>query len=142
LPSLHLRVIAIAAGIFMLAGSLPALGQGLACHAPAQPMQQIELMFGRNIGARLGVNEAAFSRFLAAEVTPRFPDGISVIDATGQWRDKDRMRLVREPSRIVVIVTANDATVYEKVDAIVAIYKKRFHQRSVGVITGMVCAAF
>ena len=111
-------------------------------------MQQIELMFGRRIdsrfgtrsGARLGVGETSWSRFLAREVTPRFPDGLSVLDAAGQWRDPTG-RVVREPSKLVIIVTA-DAEAAGKVAAIVSAYKQRFHQQSVGVVTRPVCAAF
>ena len=75
-------------------------------------------------------------------MTPRFPDGLSVIDAAGQWQDKDRGRVVREPGKLVMIVTADDAAVREKIAAIVAAYKQRFHQQSVGVVTRAVCAGF
>jgi hypothetical protein len=136
------------AAAFMLAGVPPAWAQNPVCGAPAAPMQQIELMFGRRIdsrfgtrsGARLGVGETAWSRFLAREVTPRFPDGLSVLDAAGQWRDPTG-RVVREPSKLVIIVTA-DAEAAGKVAAIVSAYKQRFHQQSVGVVTRPVCAAF
>jgi hypothetical protein len=125
-----------------LCGAAPVQAQGVACSAPQQSMQQIELMFGRNIGGRLGDGEAAWSRFLAREVTPRFPDGLSVLDATGRWRDNERGRLMREPSRLVIIVTADDTPAHDKIAAIIAAYKQRFHQRSVGVISHPVCAAF
>jgi hypothetical protein len=129
----------IAIGLF---GSTPARAQGAACSAPQQSMQQIELMFGRNIGNRLGVSEAAWSRFLAREVTPRFPDGLSVLDAAGQWQDKTRGRVVREPSKLVMILTADDAPARDKIAAIVTAYKDQFRQQSVGVISRPVCAAF
>ncbi len=114
----------------------------VACDAPQRPMQQIELMFGRNIAGHLRVGEAAWSRFLAREITPRFPDGLTVVDATGQWRDPVGGRMVREPSKMVIIVTADDAPVRDRIAAIVAAYKQRFHQRSVGVISRSVCAVF
>src|SRR5712671_5286382 len=114
----------------------------VACNAPQRPMQQIELMFGRNIAGHLRVGEAAWSRFLAREITPRFPDGLTVLDAAGQWRDPVGGRLVREPSKMVIIVTADDAPARERIAAIVAAYKQRFRQRSVGVISRPVCAAF
>jgi hypothetical protein len=136
----------------MLAGAVIAAGtfastaaaQTLACGAPLEPMQQVELMFGRNIGGggRLGVGDAQWSRFLAREVTPRFPDGLSIIDAAGQWQDTERGRVVREPSKLVIIVTADDAPARDKIAAIVAAYKEQFHQRSVGVVSRPVCAAF
>jgi hypothetical protein len=129
----------IAAGLI---ASAPAGAQGVACTAPQQSMQQVELMFGRNIGGRLGVSEAAWSRFLAREVTPRFPDGLSVLDASGQWQDKERGRVVREPSKLVIIVTADDAPARDKLAAIVTAYKQQFRQQSVGMISRPVCAAF
>jgi hypothetical protein len=81
-------------------------------------MVEVELMFGRNIGGRLGVTEARWARFLAREVTPRFPDGLTVFDANGQWRDAKRGRAVREPSKIVRVLTSADAQ--QQIDAIVA----------------------
>jgi hypothetical protein len=113
-----------------------------ACNAPLQPMQRIELMFGRNIRGHAGVGDAAWARFLAREITPRFPDGLTVVDAAGQWRDPATGRLAREPSRLVIIVTAGDAPADDKTAAIVAAYKQRFDQKSVGVVTSAVCAAF
>jgi hypothetical protein len=120
----------------------PAAAEDVVCSAPQQPMAQIELMFGRNIGGRLGVSEAAWSRFLAREVTLRFPDGLSVVNAAGQWQDKARGRVVREPSKLVIIVTVDDPPARDKIAAIVAAYKQQFRQQSVGVISRPVCAAF
>jgi hypothetical protein len=138
----HRRFVVVCAlsatGLFAPA---PVGAQG-ACTAPQQSMQQVELMFGRNIGGHPGVSEAAWSRFLAREVTPRFPDGLSVLDAAGQWHDKERGRVVREPSKLVIIVTADDAPARDKIAAIVTAYKQKFRQQSVGVISRPVCAAF
>jgi len=120
----------------------PAAAQGITCNAPQQSMQQIELMFGRNIAGRLGVSEQAWSRFLTREITPRFPDGLSVLDAAGQWRDHKRGRVVREPGKLVIIVTSDDASVRDRIASIVAAYKQKFRQQSVGVISRPVCANF
>src|SRR5580658_7515322 len=35
-----------------------------------------------------GVSEAQWRAFLDKEVTPRFPDGLSVVDVYGQWQGK------------------------------------------------------
>jgi hypothetical protein len=112
------------------------------CTAPLQPMQRIELMFGRNTRGHPGVGDAAWARFLAREITPRFPDGLTVVDAAGQWRNPASGRVTREPSRLVIIVTSADARVDDGIAAVVAVYKQRFHQKSVGVIVSTVCAAF
>jgi hypothetical protein len=112
------------------------------CGPPLQPMQRIELMFGRNVHGRPGVGDPAWTQFLAREITPRFPDGLTVVDAAGQWRDPAGGRLVRERSRLVIIVAAVDPPADDRIAAIVAAYKQRFHQKSVGVVTSEVCAAF
>ena len=38
-----------------------------------------------------------------ADVTPRFPDGLTILDARGQWRDSGRKQIMREPSKLVEI---------------------------------------
>ena len=116
--------------------------QGVSCPAPQNPMVEVELLFGRNIGGRLGVTEARWRSFVAREITPRFPDGLSVLDATGQWRDAKTAALIREPSKIVRIMTPTDAAADEKVEAIAAAYIKRFRQDSVGIVRRPACVYF
>jgi hypothetical protein len=132
-----------AAACGVLAASVAFTGTPAAsCTAPLQPMQRIELLFGRNIRGHAGVGEAAWTKFLAREITPRFPDGLTVVDAAGQWRDPATGRIAREPSRLVIIMTAGNAPVDDKIAAIAAAYKQRFHQKSVGVVVSAACAAF
>ena len=114
----------------------------LACSAPQKPMMEVELMFGRNIGSRLGVTNARWAAFLAREVTPRFPDGLTVFDTSGQWRDAKKKTVVREPSKIVRIIMPADAQASEKIEAIASAYKKQFRQDSVGVLTRPACVSF
>ena len=130
--TLALRYFALLA---MLAASVlntsAADAQTLACHGAQKPRDIAELLFGRNIGNRVGVSEAAWARFVAREMTPRFPDGLTVIDATGQWRDSDTGKVVREPSKRVEIVLPGAGDDEGKLDAIVAAYKKAFRQQAV-----------
>jgi hypothetical protein len=102
-----------------------------ACVPPAQTMASAELFFGRSIGNRTGVSDADFARFTAEEITPRFPDGLTVLDGHGQWRDPARGRLVREPSKVVLILFPDDPQKRENLVAIAEAYKRKFHQQSV-----------
>ena len=117
-----------------------ASAQGIECRLAQKPMVVADLLFGRNIGGRLGVTESRWSRFLAKEITPRFPDGLTVVDASGQWRDTEKNRIVREPSKLVTIIMPADAQ--EKLDAIVTAYKRQFRQQSVGVVIRPACVSF
>lgn len=99
-------------------------------------------MFGRDIGHRIGVSEKAWEHFVAREITPRFPDGLTVTDASGQWRDSVSGRIVREPSKLVTIVLPGSADDEARLDAVVSAYKRQFHQQSVGVVVQSACASF
>lgn len=106
-----------------------------------EPMQRIELMFGRNIDANADVGDSAWERFVAMEITPRFPDGITVEDAAGEWRDRISGATIHERSKVVVIAT-HDADAQSRVEEIVAAYKTQFHQQAVGEIVTSARAGF
>lgn len=110
------------------------------CQAGRRSGQLAELLFGR--GGHPGVSNSAWMRFLADEITPRFPDGLTVTDAAGQWRDPASGRIVRERSKRVEIVLAGHSDDQGRLDAVAAAYKRQFHQRSVGIIIESVCVSF
>jgi Protein of unknown function (DUF3574) len=112
------------------------------CRGDLKPKAVAELLFGRDIGGRLGVSEAAFARFVAREMTPRFPDGLTVTDATGQWRDRHSGRIVREPSKHVEIVLPGNDDDQARLEAIASAYKRAFHQQAVGIILRPACVSF
>lgn len=133
----------LGAGAFaLLIMTMPVLAQGIACSDPLKPMLEIDLMFGRNIGGELGVTEQQWGDFVAAEITPRFPQGLSIDDAIGQWRDPDNNTIVKEPSKDVTIVVPQGEGIEGKIEAIVAAYKQRFQQQSVGVVMRPACVSF
>lgn len=105
-------------------------------------MLSAELLFGRKIGDRVGVGETDFRRFVDQEVTPRFPDGLTILDASGHYRDRERGRLIREPSKLVLIATSDESANREKLAGIAEAYKRRFSQQSVGLILKPACASF
>jgi hypothetical protein len=119
-----------------------ASAQSLECRDPMKRMVVVDLLFGRNIDGRLGVTESRFTQFLAEEITPRFPDGLTVFDTTGQWRHEQRKIITRERSKVVMIAVTEDAGLQAKLDAIVAAYKQRFRQQSVGVMIRPACVSF
>ena len=99
-------------------------------------------MFGRNIGRRLGVNEAEWSRFADSEIVSRFPKGLTVLNAAGEWRDAATNRIVREPSKVVQIVLPGQVEDIARLNEIVAAYKRRFKQHSVIMIVRPACVSF
>lgn len=136
--------IGLLAGVLVAApaNNVAAQSAPFACHGAGQPRLVAELLFGRNAGSRVAVSEAAWRDFVRREITPRFPDGLAIIGATGQWRDPTSKRIVREPSKLVIIVLPGHGDDQARLAAVVAAYKSRFRQHSVGVIVQSACAAF
>lgn len=127
-------------GLLLTLASL-AQAQSLACRAPLKAMHVVDLYFGHG-GAAARVTDGRWARFLAEEVTPRFPDGLTVVDGAGQWREAAGKRIVRERTKIVTIAVGADDAVQERIDAVVTAYKRRFRQKSVGVIMRDGCGVF
>jgi hypothetical protein len=129
-------------GFFLLtAAASGSHAEQLTCHSPLQPKQIAQLLLGRGVGRNLGVGEAAWARFVAREMTPRFPDGLTITEATGQWRDPADGRIVREPAKRVEIVLPGHDDDEARLGAIVAAYKHEFQQHSVIVILRSACVS-
>lgn len=106
------------------------------------PMVEARLFFGRNIGDRLGVTDKAWARFVNKDIAPRFPDGLTIQDAAGHWRDSATGRLVREPSKILTLLTGQDPASLAKIHELADIYKKRFKQQAVAIVLRPACVGF
>lgn len=63
----------------------------LSTPAPAASVAVVadRMYFGRNIPGGGTVSDSAWKVFLAEVVTPRFPDGFTVLRSEGQWRGAD-----------------------------------------------------
>ena len=124
----------------MLGGSAGA--QPIECRGGLKSQQVAELLFGRKIGDQGIVSEGAWRRFVAREITPRFPDGLTIIEARGQWRDPTSKRVIREPSNLVLIVMPGNAEDQDRLNEVAEAYKRQFRQQSVGIIVRPACVSF
>jgi hypothetical protein len=115
----------------------PVAAQTITCTAPQSAMLDVELLLGRG-----SASDARWRAFLAREVTPRFPDGLTVYETYGQWRDSKRNVIVREKSRVLRIIVPADAPVSDKIAAVAEAYKKQFRQQSVGIVSRPACVSF
>jgi hypothetical protein len=111
------------------------------CRPPLEAWTQVQLYFGRDVGGEAVVSEEVFRDFPAETVRPLFPDGLSVVDVAGQFRDSDGA-IVREPTKLLIILVPDAAGVAPDVETIVAAYKKRFDQQSVLHAEQPVCVGF
>jgi hypothetical protein len=110
--------------------------QTLSCTPPQKPMLDIELLLGRG-----KASDARWRDFLAREVSPRFPDGLTVYETTGQWRDPATKVITREKSRVLRMIVPADA-LRDEIEAVAEAYKKQFAQKSVGIVMRPACVSF
>ena len=82
-----------------------------------------------------GVSEADWRSFLDREVTPRFPDGFSVLDVYGQWQGKNATVPERLRTKMLIVDYPDTVENRGKVDAIRAAWKQKTGDQSVLRVT-------
>jgi hypothetical protein len=91
-----------------------------------------ELYFGTDKPGGGRVTAEEWDKFLESEVTPRFPEGFTVLEGYGQFKDSGG-KIVREASLILVLFYPKKQreSVNLKIEELRANYKKKFNQESV-----------
>lgn len=135
--------------VLAFAGGLPAdakeggfsIAPGFTCPADAASMARLELYFGMSRAGGPEVTDAEWFDFVGREVTPRFPDGLTILSGYGQWRNSEQV-IVRELSRLVIILYRPSADAEARIEAIRTAYKAAFRQDSVMRIDSASCVSF
>ena len=110
------------------------------CQGQAHAMARLELLFGTARPTGDVITEEQWTAFLDAEVTPRFPAGLTVLEGTGQWRG--RTGVDRERSNVLIIWYEPTARADQQIEAIRTAYKRRFDQESVLRVDSVSCVSF
>jgi hypothetical protein len=112
------------------ASSPPASVAAPACAVGDTALVRETLYFGRSRPGGDTISDADWQRFLAEVVTPRFPSGLTVLDATGQWKSAAGT-VERERSEIVILLHPDNESSRSSVHEIALEYKRRFQQEAV-----------
>lgn len=110
--------------------------------AVGDAMVETQLFFGMSTPKGGFVSVRDWDAFVAREVSPRFPEGFSVIDGAGFWRDGTTHKTISEKSKVVVRLHAPSAEADQAIGAIVEAYKVKFEQEAVLRVDRPVCAKF
>jgi hypothetical protein len=136
-----MRALMITAGTLIFAAGFvaggrlepPVAAQGFTvvmdCGVSAAAQLRTTLYFGlaRPKGA---VTELEWQLFLRDEVTRRFPDGLTVWEAEGQWQTAAGS-IDHEQSKVLILVDPDTAPARQSVLAVIEAYRKTFEQQSV-----------
>ncbi len=125
----------------LLAGCTGSGGPAPACPAGLAPAMGYTAMFGLTMRGQ-PISTAQWQAFEARELTPRFPAGYSLSEATGSWRNQQG-QVSREPSRFffVLVPAAQAATAHAALAEAMAAYRQAFAQESVGLLVQPGCTS-
>ena len=141
----QLTALALALCLAACAGHSVHPGQGTTATAAlhddaARPAQasgwlRSELYFGVGKAsldpAADAIGEAQWRAFLDAEVTPRFPDGLTVFEAYGQWLFRGQPEPNRLQSKVLVILHEDTPQRQRDIEAIRLAWKQATGHQSV-----------
>lgn len=115
----------------------PALSGDPAHPASARGWVDTRLYFGLGPANRpeQGISETKWRDFLDREVTPRFPDGLSVQDVYGQWQGKGQAAPERLRSKVLIIDYPDSPENRARIQAIRSAWKAITHDQSVMRVT-------
>ncbi len=112
------------------------------CEDGGELWSEYRLFMGRGDGDREVVTDAEWDAFLADTITPRFPDGLSVIDVAGQGSSADGTLEQERTKMLLVLVPPVDETALDRMNEIGAEYKQQFNQNTVLRVVTEACVAF
>jgi len=116
--------------------------QPCAASSIGKRFNRTELLLGLSKHNGSTVTDAEFQHFIDTEVTPRFPEGFTIVPGSGQFKDS-RGLIIRESARVLVVLyPSSDRRSSQHIDEIRATYKDRHQQESVVRVDGESCASF
>lgn len=128
--------------------SEPEVARKLTCQSDEMAWLSTHLFFGRSIspkheGEPAGhVSDDQWSDFRKKHITPRFPDGYTLINGKGHWMDNETGRQFAEDSKILILLHTPDEASENKILEIRNAYKEAFDQQSVLRSVSATCIQF
>ena len=135
------RLLAVALTLGLAGCVTPQPSAPSAC-AVGDAMVETQLFFGLSRPKGGVVSGRDWEAFVAREVSPRFPEGFSMIDGAGFWRDGASQKTISEKSKVVVRLHPASTEADQAIGAIVDAYKVKFEQDAVLRVDQPVCAKF
>lgn len=101
--------------------------------AQTQPVAAVQsnLYFGLSSADGAGVSEQQWETFLREVITPRFPDGLTVISVYGQTGTTTQQGILEERTKLLVLVHPDTPEAAASLEDIKRVYTARFNQTAV-----------
>ena len=125
-------------GLLLLLLSACAAVPAPPCAAGSSAAVLDQLYFGSGRPHGPDVTQQEWSAFVREEIAPRFPQGFSLLEAEGQWRNADGS-VAEERTHVLQLVHPDDAASARAVREIAERYKARFDQEAVLRVGSAAC---
>ena len=103
---------------------------------------ETQLYLGMSMPQGTKITESEFAAFLKSDVVSRFPQGFTVFDAKGFWRDAQKQKTIAENSKVIFRLHQASMDEDTRINEIIQSFKRRFAQDSVLRTDKVVCAHF
>lgn len=148
---LHHTLCAIAVGLFVTTVSaedrspqnlFPTASERTFCKRVlnGELFERTELFFGLSKPGGV-VTEDEFQSFVDREVTPRFPEGLTLLSGIGQFQDQSRT-IIKEGAKLLILLYPFSKESNGAIEAIRGAYKLSFQQQSVLRVDEQSCVSF
>ncbi len=117
-------------------------GESSAQRLPQGLWNRTELYFGSSKPDGTEVTEAQFKQFLDQEVTPRFPDGLTVLTGYGQFRNSANVIIQERSTELILLYPLQMPEANRKIQEIRESYKRAFQQESVLRVDSLATVSF
>jgi hypothetical protein len=107
-----------------------------------QRVTVVELFFGRDIPGREPLTDREWSDFAASVISTMFPDGFTMTDGDGEWRNPATRAVTHERTKIVIAADAKSSDLASRVSRVRDAYSRMYRQASVGVLSYEACGQF
>ena len=100
------------------------------CPVGMDSFHEYRLFFGLrsdHVPGGIAVAETDWEEFVEQEITPRFPEGMTVLSARGQFKNSSGA-IVRENTKVVVLLVPPGGDAMDVIDEIMQAYRQRFQR--------------
>ena len=111
-------------------------------HPSGELFVRTELFFGLSKPDGTMVTENQFKDFLDKVITPRFPDGLTVLMGEGRFRTKEGNIMAEKSVVVIILYPVVAGGKHQHIETIREAYKSAFQQESVLRVDSLACAAF
>ena len=139
MPRPQAALFLVACLVFLIAGCSTLHEAG--CRSGEQAATSELIYFGTGIPDGGTVSSEDWADFLKTVVTPRFPGGLTVWSASGQWQSADGS-ITSETSFVLNVLHPATPDAEADVQAIASEYKTRFKQEAVLRVRARACMSF